>query len=307
MASPAISGRPASLRITHERNAGRNGGPLGHTVVHDPEDGVSEGPMEYHAKFSAPHSSSEGEASLELERQLSVSLAAGTERDRRIAQLTEELALKSSLLEQAEANAVEAAGRAGSELRGYMNDQRLKWRSLVNQREVELVDMQAKLDELLLSRDKYEKELGNLRAKLAAKESELLAVCLRLADAEKDRTSLDELVASRDQQFGQYEKELKIVRAKLEAKESELEAVLIRLMDAEKGWTKSKGEADTLPAKNATGSMIRDEDQVTRRLMERMRALEAKVASKRWDDKSIEDLECSNEKSTEEMESRNEG
>jgi hypothetical protein len=51
-------------------------------------------------KFAAPHSPSEGEVTrLELERQLSVSLAAQTERDRRIAQLTDELALKSALLE----------------------------------------------------------------------------------------------------------------------------------------------------------------------------------------------------------------
>jgi chromosome segregation ATPase len=367
-------------------------------VVRDPEDGVSEGSTEYHAKFLAPHYSSEGEVTrLELERQLSVWLAARTERDRRIAQLTEELALKSTLLEQAEATAVEAARRAGSELREYVDDQRLKWTSLVEQRGVELVDLQAKLDELVLSRDQqieqYEKELGNVRAKLEANESELGtvylrladgekgrtsldelvasrdqqvgqyemelkklrakleaneselgavclrladvekgrtsldelvasrdqqvgqyemelkdvrakleanksklgAVCLRLADAEKGSTSLDELVASRDQQVGQYEKELKNVRARLEAKESELEAVRLRLTDAEKGLTKSKAEADTLRAQNATGSMSRDEDQVTRRLMERMRAIEAEVASKRWNEKSIQEMECRNE------------
>ena len=226
---------------------------------------------------------------------MSVLLAARTERDRRIAQLTEELALKSTLLEQAEANAVEAARRAGSELREYVDGQRLKWTSLVKQKDVELVDMQSKLDELLLSRDQYEEELGNVRAKLEAKESELGAVCLRLADAEKGRTSLDELVASRDHQVGQYEKELKNVRAKLEAKESELEAVRLRLTDAEKGLTKSKAEADTLRAHNAAGSVNRDEDQVTGRLMERMRAIEAEVASKRWNEKSIEEMECRNE------------
>jgi chromosome segregation ATPase len=273
-------------------------------------------------------------------------LAARTERDRRIAQLTEELALKSTLLEQAEANAVEAARRAGSELHEYVDDQRIKWTSLVKQRDVELVDMQAVLDEVLLSRDQhigqYEKELGNVRAKLEANESELGAVCLRLADAEKGRTSLeelvasrdqqvgqyemelknvrakleanelgavcsrlaeaekgstslDELIASRDQQVGQYEKELKNVRAKLEAKESELEAVRLRLTDAEKGLTRSKAEAGTLRAQNATGSMNGDENQVTRTLMERMRAIEAKMASKQWNEKSIEEMECRNE------------
>jgi hypothetical protein len=114
-AIPAVSGRHASLQITHEQNPGPDGRPLELTGVNSkprrvPEDDVSEGSTEYHGKFAAPYSSSEGEVTrLELERQLSVSLAAQTERDQRIAQLTDELALKSALLEQAEANAAEAA------------------------------------------------------------------------------------------------------------------------------------------------------------------------------------------------------
>jgi chromosome segregation ATPase len=269
-------------------------------------------------------------------------LSAQTERDQRFARLTDELSLKSALLEQAEANAADRL-------------------LMVELRDAELVNMQAKLGELLLSRDQqigqyekelgnvrsrleaneselkaarlqladaergwtslhelvvsrdqqvgqYEKELGNMRAKLEANESELEAVRLRLADAEKGWTSLDVLVASRDRQVKQYEKELTNVRAKLEAKDSELEAVRLLLTDAEKGLTKSKTEADTLQrAKNATGSVNRDMDQVTRRLLERMRALEVEMASKRWNEKSIGEMECSNEKSIEEMEYRNEG
>jgi len=49
-----------------------------------------------------------------------------------------------------------------------------------------------------------------------------------------------------------------------------LEAVRLRLTDAEKGLTKSKAEADILRTQAATGSVNRDEDQVTHRLMERM-------------------------------------
>ena len=119
--------------------------------------------------------------------------------------------------------------------------------SLVKQRDAELLDIQARLDELLLSRDQ------------------------------------------------QHEKEFANLRAKLEANESELEAVRLRLTDAEKSLTKSKAETDTLRAQIATGSVNRDEDQVTRRLMERMRAIEAEVVSKRWNEKSIEEMECSNE------------
>jgi hypothetical protein len=206
-----------------------------------PEEDVSEGSIKHHAKFATPHSSSEGEVTrLELEQQLSVFLSAQTEQDQRIARLT-------ALLEKAEANAAEAEKRAGLELRGHA-DRLLVQTSLVEHRDAELVDMQAKLDELAVSRD---------------------------------------------QQVGQYEKELANVRAKLEEKESELEAVRLRLTDAEKA--KSKAEADTLRAQTATGSVNRDEDQVTRRLMERVRAIEAEMTSKRWNEKSIEEMECRNE------------
>ena len=202
------------------------------------------------SKFATPHSSSEGEvARLEVERQLSVLLASQTERDQRIARLTDELAQKNALLEKAETNAAEGEKRAEMELREHAN-RLLMQTSLVERRDAELVDMQTRHDELLLSRD---------------------------------------------QQVRQHEKELANMRAKLEANESELEAVRLRLTDAEKSLTKSKAEADTLRAHTATGFVNRDEDPVTRRLMERMRALEVEVASKRWDEKSIEEMECRNE------------
>ena len=178
-AATAVSGSSVSLQITHERNPGPNGQPLELTGMnskprHIPANDVSEGSMEYHAKFVAPHSSSESEvARLEVERQLSVSLAVQTEPDHRIAQLSDELALKSALLEQAQANSAEAANRAASPL---------------EQRDAGLVDMQAKLHKLVVSHDQqvrqYEKEFANMRAKLEAMESELEAVRLQLTDPE---------------------------------------------------------------------------------------------------------------------------
>ena len=108
------------------------------------------------AQLAVP--SSEAEVTkLVLERQLSISLAAQIERDQRIARLTDELALKSALLEQAEAKAVVATRRAGPELHEHANDQQP---SVVKRNDVESVgmqtrlkDIQVKLDELLLSRD----------------------------------------------------------------------------------------------------------------------------------------------------------
>jgi chromosome segregation ATPase len=213
----------------------------------------------------------------ELEQQLSAALAAQTERDQRLAQLTDELALKSALHEQAEANPAEAMRRTGLEPREHA-DRLLAQTSLVEQKDAELVDMQAKLDELLLSRDQ------NVRAL----EQALQKATSRAADA-------DERSNHAREQINQYETELAEVRAKLEAKESELEAVRLQLTDAGNGPTKSKSGADTLRALTAAGLVSTDEDRITRGLVDRIRAMEFEMASLRLGEKSSE------------VESRNEG
>lgn len=75
------------------------------------------------AKFEVPDASSEGgfarserDRLVDLERQLSATLAAHSERDQRLAQLTDEPALKNALLKQAKANSAEAMKHAGLEL-----------------------------------------------------------------------------------------------------------------------------------------------------------------------------------------------
>jgi hypothetical protein len=98
-----------------------------------PEDNDGEGSTEYRAMFMAPGPYSGEAARLELERQLSGSLAAQSEQDQRIAQLADKLTLKSVLLERAEANATEAKKHEGLKLR----------------------ELREKLDELLLSRNQH--------------------------------------------------------------------------------------------------------------------------------------------------------
>jgi hypothetical protein len=399
-ATPADSVRPA----THERNPGPNDRPLESKPRRPSEDDVREDSTEFHGKFAAPHSSTKGEVTrLELERQLSVLPAVQTERDRRITRLT-------ALLEQAEANAAEAAKRVGLEHAGRL----LMQTSLVERRDAELVDMQARvrdfrsqfsdsqttvqrlesqnkritrelnksreaadqhkneaerlnngMEELKanhetaietaiaqarkqagsLQRDKsdLQQSLDTLKAEMARSNPRLPRMGSPMTPEGRERYDLltpndremddafspapstsrrrgdTSVMFSADGDFNsspnaspsrpiqapshpsdevealpQYERELTNVRAKLEANESELEAVRLRLTDAEKGLARSKAEADTLRAQTATGSMSRDEDQVTRSLMERMRALE-EVASKRWNEKSLEDMECRNE------------
>ena len=212
---------------------------------------------------------------IELERQLSEALVAKTERDRRIAQLTDLLALKNVLLEQA----AEEKERAGLEQR----------------------ELQAKFDELLLSRDEAEANVAEAKKRARLDQRELQA-------------KLDELLLSRDQALEEAQnaqkavfraaeaneksqRELAEVHARLEARESELAAARLRLTDAEVGWAKSKAEADTMRAgtQGAANLVNMDVDRVMRRLMERVRSVEAELTSLRGNEKSIGEMECRNE------------
>jgi len=160
----------------------------------------------------------ENERFVELERKLSAMLATQTKRDRRIAQLTDQLAQNSPALKQAEANATEAR--------------------------LEQHEIQAKLDHATKANEGNQRELAE-------------------------------------------------VRAELEARKSELAVVHSRLADVENGWAKRKAEADTSGAK--TANLVNTDEDGMHMLTERMRAMEAKIASLRWNEKSFEMMECRNE------------
>jgi len=85
------------------------------------------------------------------------------------------------------------------------------------------------------------------------------------------------------------------VRTELEVKMSELEAVRLRLTDAENGCADSKAEAETSHTPTAKSPNNMEEGQITRRLMERMQAMEAEMALLRSSEKSFDMMECSNE------------
>jgi hypothetical protein len=142
-----------------------------------------EGSTEYHVMFSAINASEievaglEHEHITELQQLLSKTLAVQTEQDRRLAQLTEELALKSALLEQAETNAAET--RRSAELERRENTERLLVQtSLVKQKDAELGRLQAK----------YETDVAEVRAEPEAKKLKLEVVYSRPMDAENSWT-----------------------------------------------------------------------------------------------------------------------
>ncbi len=133
---------------------------------------------------------------------------------------------------------------------------------------LELRELQVKLDELVLSRDHAPEQAQSALQKATSRAAE-----------ENERS----------------QRELADVLAELEARKSELAAVNLRFKDAENGWAKSKAEADTSDAMTAANLVNTDEDRVMRRLTERMRAMKAEIASLRWNEKSIEIMECRNE------------
>ncbi|KAH8990140.1 hypothetical protein EDB86DRAFT_3065324 [Lactarius hatsudake] len=260
----------------------------------------------YRAKLAALEASSEGEVSrlererlAELERQLSATLAAQAERDRRLAQLSDEVALKSNLLEQAEANAEETAKRASlledahvrmlrdhtdmqeshatldAELRDHA-DRLLAQTSMAEQKDAELVNARAQIDELLLSRDQHVRALEQAQ-------SALLKATSRAGE-------VDEQAQRTREQVVQYMAELSELRGELEARTSELESLRSRLTDAENSWAKSREEADAFRALTTTGlgelldthrDLKTDEERLTRGHVERVEAMEAEVASLR--------------------------
>ena len=206
---------------------------------------------DYPAKLVGPDASSEKEVArleheriADLERRLS-------ERDRHILQLTEQLTKKTVLLEQAEANTAEVEMRAGTKLH----------------------ELQARIDELMLSRNDHLRTLEQAQSALQKATS-------RAAEADE-----------------RSHRELAEVHAKLEARESELAAVRLRLTDAEDGLVKSKAEPDRLRAgtQAAAGLVNMDADRVMSMLMERVRSVEAEMASLRGNEKSIQEMECRNE------------
>jgi chromosome segregation ATPase len=159
----------------------------------------SEGPAEHRANSAVPDASFDGDALLRLERQLSALLAAQTERDQRLTQLTDELRERA--------------------------DRLLVQTSLVEQKDSELADMRAKLDESLLSHHSHDQQVRTLEQALQ-KATSLTAE----ADERSQRAY---------EQIGKYE--------------AELAAVRLRLADAENDWPKSKRGADALRARTTAG------------------------------------------------------
>ena len=123
--------------------------------------------------------------------------------------MTDELALKSALLEEVKASAVEGERRARLELR-ERDDRLLAQTSLVKQRDAELVDMQSELRN-------SDAKLFDMQLKLTNTDPKLVDMQSKLTDTE---AKLDQSLLSCDEQIQRYRAHLANVRVELEAKEA---------------------------------------------------------------------------------------
>lgn len=256
----------------------------------------------YRAKLAALESSSERDVTrlereriAELERQLAHATSAQGDRDQRIKELEDSLAMQTTLLEQAEAKAEDSSKRAEmlaesharavqeqQTLRDRCNvmesttreqaDQLLAHKSQLEQREADYLHVQTQLDELMRTREQH----------IRALEQAQNAVNASAARANE----LDKQYERARDQITQMETDLVELRGELEARTMEVETVRMHLADAENSWAKSREEADAFRALT-TGSLGKlldshrdlqsDEDRLARGHAEKLVALESEV------------------------------
>ncbi|KAG2120686.1 uncharacterized protein F5147DRAFT_563267 [Suillus discolor] len=256
----------------------------------------------YRAKLTAHEASTPGEVSqiereriTELERHLATLLAEHTAQKKTADELSDSLALQTTLLEQAEARSSDANNRADaleethhrvvrehSEIRDrYVEaeaalrdhaDRLLGQTSLLEQKDAEASQVKRQVEELSQLRDQHIRALDQARTALQAVASR----------SEEDQRARDQIT--------QLEADIAELRGDLETRTSEVEQARIRLAEVENAWAKSREEADAFRALT-TGSLgelldshreLRvDEDRLTRGHVEKVEAMEVEATSLR--------------------------
>ena len=256
----------------------------------------------YRAKLAALEASSIPEASrldrdriAELERQLSASNERNAEQNRKFKELSESVALQTTLLEQAEARADDASKRADmlseahsqtsqqqSSLRERhatmestireQTDKLLSQASTIEQIEADNMKLQAQFDELSLSREQHVRALEQARSALQT--------------ASSRAEEVDDKYKHAREQIGQLQSDIAELRGELEQRNGEAENARVRIVELEDAWAKSREEADHFRAVT-TGSLGElldthrdlksDEDRAARGHAEKVHAMEAEI------------------------------
>ena len=222
-------------------------------------------------------------------------LAERAEKDRKIGELSDSLALTTTLLEQAEARAVDASKRADlledsheeklreladlqdrhvlleAALRDH-GDRLFGLSSQLEQKEVDLVNAQAQVEELSVSKEQHVKALDQARVALQSASTRAEEVDSKYKD-------------SRDRSV-QLESDLAEMKGELETKTTEVETLRARLADVENSWAQSREEADAFRALT-TGSLGElldshrdlktDEERIVRGHIEKVTTMEMEI------------------------------
>ncbi|KIK70799.1 hypothetical protein GYMLUDRAFT_66014 [Collybiopsis luxurians FD-317 M1] len=260
----------------------------------------------YRAKIAALEASNESEALrlerqrvTDLEREMSALMNERWSQDRKISELSDSVALNTTLYEQAEARATEATKRADildesnarlsqqhsdlqqrhAALDGQFRshaDKLLSSTSSLQQSQAEADAIRAQVDDLTRSQDQHIRALDQARIALQAAAS-------RSEEA-------DEQYQRARERINTLEADLADLRGELESRTAEVDSTRARLTEVENMWAKSREEADSLRTMT-TGSLgelldshrdLRsDEDRLTRGHVERMEAVEEESASLR--------------------------
>lgn len=241
----------------------------------------------------------ERERIAELERHLATLSSEHSTLRRKVVEVTDSLALQTTLLEQAEARAVDANKRADTleesherHIRSHAElqdrqvlleaalrehaDRLASQTSLLEQKEAECAQAKKHVQELTQSQDQHIRALEQARVAVQA------------------ATSRSEEVDSSHQlsreRITQLEADLVEVKGDLETRTLEVESLRARLAEVENSWAKSREEADAFRALTTGGlgelldshrDLKTDEDRHARSYAEKTEAVEMEAASLR--------------------------
>jgi chromosome segregation ATPase len=260
----------------------------------------------YRAKIAAIETNNEQEVQraerariAELENHMSALMSERWAQDRKLAELSDSLALQTMLYDQAETRATEAVKRADNieeahkqtvqlyndlcdnhdGLQGKFRDHQDKLitqSSLLEQREADEVGLRGQIDELSQSKEQHIRALDQARVALSASSARALEVDMQYQRAQE--------------QIKELEADIAELRGEVETRTAEAEAARARLTDAENSWAKSREEADAFRALTTTslGELLdthrdlkADEDRLLRGHSEKIQAVEAEAQSLR--------------------------
>ncbi|KAJ6574924.1 hypothetical protein B0H19DRAFT_933668 [Mycena capillaripes] len=260
----------------------------------------------YRAKLSAFESANEAEVTrmeqervADLEKRMYALMNERWEQDRKMNELSDSLALQTTLCEQAEARAADASKLAElveeshqrtlqrhnslqerhntleAQVREHA-DRLLSQNTALEQKEADEMGLRAQVDELIQSRDQHLRALEQARTALQASSSRAEEVDLQYERAREQISTLEVEVIE--------------LRGELESRAAEAESIRTRLTDVENSWAKSREEADAFRALTTGGlgelldshrELKTDEDRMARGHAEKTQAMETEAASLR--------------------------